>query len=224
MYHLKLTRDTAAANLALDEELLAAAEAGRLPGDVLRLWEAPAPCVVLGRSSPETEVHVDACRGDGVPVLRRATGGATVVVGPGCLMYALVLDRRAHAELGGVDATHRFVLERLAAALAALEASVARAGTSDLVLARRPGEPPRKFSGNSLRVKRTHLLYHGTILYDFPLERVGRWLAAPVRAPAYRAGRDHAAFLANLPATRTAIERALVDAWEAHAPLAWSEF
>jgi lipoate---protein ligase len=219
MYHLKLALETPAENVALDEELLNAAEVGQICGEVLRLWESPQACVVLGRSSPESEVHADACRRDGVPVLRRASGGATVVIGPGCLMYALVLDRQRHAELRGVDAAHRFVLDRMTAALAELAAVVACAGTSDLVLPAAAGEPPRKFSGNSLRVKRTHLLYHGTILYDFPLERVGRWLAGPVREPAYRAGRDHGTFLANLPATRAAIERALLDAWDADAPL-----
>ncbi len=28
----------------------------------------------------------------GIPVLRRASGGAAIVIGPGCLMYALVLS------------------------------------------------------------------------------------------------------------------------------------
>ena len=38
-----------------------------------------------------------------------------------------------------------------------------------------------KFSGNSLRVRRTHLLYHGTLLYDFSL---GRDWSLPGRAAA----------------------------------------
>ncbi len=219
MYHLRQTLETPAANLALDEELLARAETGELPGETLRLWESPAPVVVLGRSSPEREVHAAACRADNVPVLRRASGGATVAIGPGCLMYALVLDRRSRPELSGVDGAHAFIINRMVDALGTVVASVARAGTSDLVLTTSDLEPPRKFSGNSLRVKRSHLLYHGTILHDFPLERIGRWLAAPVREPAYRERRDHGAFLTNLPATRDAIERALLDAWQAHEPL-----
>ncbi len=213
MYHLALTLETAAANVTLDEELLRKAEAGEMDGETLRLWESPVPVVVLGRSSPDREIHEDACRRDGVAVVRRVSGGATVLAGPGCLMYALVLDRRRRPELRGVDAAHRFVLERMVAALAPLVPGVVRAGTSDLALAAGPGEPPRKFSGNSLRVKRSHLLYHGTILYDFALERVGRWLAAPVREPKYRGGRDHASFLTNFPATRAAIEASLIDAW-----------
>jgi lipoate-protein ligase A len=220
MYHLPLTLETPAANLALDEELLARAVAGRLPGDVLRLWESAVPLVVLGRSSPEGEVHMDRCRDEGVPVLRRVSGGATVAVGPGCLMYAVVLDCRRQPELRKINRAHDIVLGRAAAALAALVPGVVRVGTSDLALIPDSAEPPRKFSGNSLRVKRDHLLYHGTILYDFPIEHVSRWLAAPVRQPAYRAHRDHAAFLTNFPAPRAVIEAALVDQWQAHEPLA----
>src|SRR5690348_7731166 len=112
MYHLKLTLDTPAENLAIDEALLDAAAAGELPGDVLRLWEPARPFAVLGRSSRREEVHAAACEADGIPILRRCSGGASVVAGPGCLMYGLVLDRWRHGITGGVDQAHRFVLNR----------------------------------------------------------------------------------------------------------------
>ncbi len=72
-----------------------------------------------------------------------------------------------------------------------------------------------KFSGNSLRMKRTHLLYHGTLLYDFSLESVARWLAMPSREPDYRAGRGHGAFLINAPVSRDRLVAALFEAWNA---------
>lgn len=219
MYHLRLTLETPELNVAHDETLLAQAEAGKLPGEVLRLWESPQPTVILGRSSPASEVHAEACRADGVPVWRRASGGAAVVAGPGCLMYAVILDRQARPELSGIDRAHNFVLRRLVAALSPLAPGVVCAGTSDLVLAGEDDQTLRKFSGNALRMKRRHLLYHGTILYDFPLQRVGRWLAEPARQPKYREGRDHDAFLTNFPATRAAIETTLIAAWQAHEPL-----
>ncbi len=215
MYHLNVTLDTAAINVELDEALLAASEDGALPGEVLRLWESPEPAVVQGRSSPESEVRIAVCQADGVPVVRRASGGATVAIGAGCLMYAVVLDLERRPDLKAIDRAHQFVLARLAAACTSLAAGVQIAGTSDLVLADPAGGPPRKFSGNSLRVKRRRLLYHGTILYDFPLERIGRWLGTPARQPKYRDAREHDAFLTNLPATRPALEAALVAAWNA---------
>jgi len=220
MYHLQLTLETPAANLALDEALLEAAETGQWKGEVLRIWEPATYFVVLGRSSDaEAEVRVKACLADNVPVLRRPSGGAAVLAGPGCLMFALVLDLNDRPELRAVDTAHGFVLGRVAAALAPLAPGAVRAGTSDLALAPASGAP-RKFAGNSLRLKRTHLLYHGTILYDFAVERIGRWLGPPAKEPEYRQRRSHDKFLANFPARRAALAAALVREWDADETLA----
>ena len=67
-------------------------------------------------------------------------------------------------------------------------------GTSDLAIGN------QKFSGNSMRCRRRHFLYHGTILYNFPLEMISRCLKIPPWMPDYRNGREHGAFVANLPA------------------------
>jgi lipoate-protein ligase A len=212
---LALTLGEPAANLALDEALLEAAEAGEQTDEVLRLWEPAEPLVVVGRSGRVAEeVDLAACETANVPVLRRASGGGTIVAGPGCLMYALVLAVSQRPELAKVDLAHRYVLERLASALRPLVPQVAWEGTSDLALA------GRKFSGNSLRCKRRHVLYHGTLLYDFALELAPRLLRPPPREPEYRAGRRHADFITNLPVERSALESALIAAWDADQPLA----
>ena len=63
MFRLDLTLDTPAANLALDEALLEAAEAGEGPGQILRLWESPEDAVILGRASKyQQEAHIEACQ------------------------------------------------------------------------------------------------------------------------------------------------------------------
>jgi lipoate---protein ligase len=214
MQFLDLTLPTAAENLALDEALIEEAETAGEPVETLRLWEPSQPMVVVGRSSrPEREVHVDACRALGIPVLRRTSGGAAVVAGPGCLMYALVLSYRRRPNLRILNEAHRYVLGTLAAALEPLAAGVQCCGTSDLALGQ------RKFSGNSVRCRRDHFLYHGTLLYDFPLELIERCLAMPPRTPDYRAGRSHGGFVTNLPLKAQAIRQALVEAWDARDPL-----
>jgi lipoate-protein ligase A len=211
MRYLGLTLPGAAENLALDEALLEEAEAADSAAETLRLWEPARPMVVLGRSSKiEDEVDLDACRQLEIPVLRRVSGGAAVLAGPGCLMYALVLDCRLRPALRWAGEAHRFVLGAMAAALGPLVPGVACRGTSDLAIGQ------RKFSGNSLRLKRDHLLCHGTLLYDFPLELIGRCLKTPPRQPEYRSGRSHDEFLTNLPLGQTSICRALITAWEAH--------
>src|ERR671937_1831087 len=102
---LDLTLPALADNLALDEALLLEAEAGR-GGEVLRLWEWPTPGVVLGSGCRLAEdVHEAACRADGVPVLRRASGGGTVLLAAGCLLYSLVLSYERYAELQDITAS-----------------------------------------------------------------------------------------------------------------------
>jgi lipoate---protein ligase len=219
MRYLNLTLPTAAENLALDEALLEEAEAGGAPAETLRLWEPRQPMVVVGRSSRvETEVRLDACRELGMPVLRRPSGGAAIVAGPGCLMYALVLSYELRPELRALDQAHRWVLQKLAAALDTLAPGVECRGTSDLTIGN------RKFSGNSARCRRGHLLYHGTLLYEFPLPLVERCLTMPPRMPDYRDGRPHEGFVRNLPLRREEIEQALVSVFDAREPcLPWPE-
>jgi len=218
MQLLDLTLDSPAENLALDEALLQNAESAEQASEVLRLWEPREFMVVLGSSSRATvEARLAVCRQRRIAVLRRTSGGAAVVTGPGCLMYSLLLDRR-RPELRGIDTTHQFVLDALVAALGPLKPGVARRGTSDLAI----GE--RKFSGNSLRVKRDWLLYHGTLLYRFPLRLMGQCLGSPPRQPEYRGGRSHALFVANLPLEAPPLREALARAFAADEPLAtWPE-
>jgi lipoate-protein ligase A len=83
MQRLELTLDTPAENIALDEALLDEAEARGPEAEYLRVWESRAPLVVLGRSSKAEEVNLAACRERGMPVLRRSSGGAAIVAGPG---------------------------------------------------------------------------------------------------------------------------------------------
>lgn len=213
MRYLDLTLPTPAENLALDEALLDEAEAAASPLETLRTWESPQPLVVVGRSSRiEVEVRADACRSLGIPVLRRISGGATIVAGPGCLMYAVVLSYRLRPNLRALDEAHRYVLSILAAAINPLVPGVAHRGTCDLVLG------DRKFSGNSVRCRRNSFLYHGTLLYDFPLELIERCLAMPPRMPDYRERRAHGGFVANLPVTAEQLRRALAVAWNADQP------
>ncbi|MGA2031792.1 MAG: lipoate--protein ligase family protein [Thermoguttaceae bacterium] len=213
MHYLDLTLPTPAENLALDEALLEEAERAAEPQETLRLWESDRPLVIVGRSSRiAAEVHGSACRSLGIPVLRRISGGAAVVAGRGCLMYALVLSHRQRPQLQSLDQTHRLVLGRLAAALALHASGLEVQGISDLAM------QGRKVSGNSVRVRRHHTLYHGTLLYDFALELIDRCLRMPPRQPAYRGARPHEAFVANLPVERTDLRSVLLSAWQAVEP------
>ena len=141
---------TAAEQLAVDEAILDEAESGLLKTPVVRTWQAAAPVVVLGSSSELLrEVNYDACTRLNIPVLRRPSGGATVILGPGCIMWSSVL-------------------------------------------------------------------YHGTLLDEFPLELVGQLLRHPPREPEYRHQRIHSEFLTNLSLGREQIDKAVRNAFSAN--------
>ncbi|MEZ6112895.1 MAG: lipoate--protein ligase family protein [Pirellulaceae bacterium] len=211
---LDLTCDDPAMDLAVDEALLDEAEAGRLSDDVLRLWEPRRTVVVIGRSSKVAEeVNAAACQQRGVPVLRRCSGGAAVVGGPGCLMYSVVLGYDRRGDLRVIDHAHEFVLGRVAQAIRRLGPPATRLGISDLTVG------DRKVSGNSLRCRRDHVLYHGTLLYSFPLADVAELLGTPPRQPEYRDGRSHTDFVANLNVPVDDLRAALIEAWAANEPL-----
>src|SRR5262245_18532332 len=110
MQLLDLTLPTPEANLALDQALLEECEAGRA-GEVLRLWEWPRPAVVLGSGCRLAEdVDQEACRAEGVPVLRRSCGGGTVLLGRGCLLFSLVLLHSRDPALREISSSYEFIL------------------------------------------------------------------------------------------------------------------
>jgi lipoate-protein ligase A len=215
MRFLDLTLETPQANLALDEAILESAEQADEPTETLRLWESPRPFVVLGRSSRvAVEVDEDECHRRGLPILRRCSGGASVVAGPGCLMYALVLSFDLRPELRMISEAHCFVAQNMMAALRPLVPQVQFRGTCDLTV------EDKKFSGNSLRIKRSCMLYHGTLLVNFPLELISTCLRTPPRQPDYRQGREHDAFVTNLGVPTEGLRQAIVSQWQAHSDAA----
>src|SRR5262245_60238298 len=113
MYFLDLTLPTLAENLALDEALLLEREAG-VDGEVLRLWEWPYPAVVLGAGCRLAEdIHETACQADGVEIQRRSSGGGTVLLGRGCLLFSLVLAYSRSPPLSEIRPSYAWILGRI---------------------------------------------------------------------------------------------------------------
>lgn len=207
---LRLTHESAAANLALDEALLESAEASANYPEVLRIWEPKHPLLVLGRSSPiEQEANLSYCRSHNIEVFRRCSGGQSIVTGPGCLMYAVLLDYRQRPELRMLDQAHRFVMNQMRNSVASLGIDVEMQGTSDLT------HQGRKFSGNALRCKRNWFIYHGTMICDFDIDVIADCLGNPIRQPDYRKNRSHRDFLTQLPTTVSHLGQAIIDQWNA---------
>ncbi|RZS43522.1 lipoate-protein ligase [Herbihabitans rhizosphaerae] len=146
-----------AANLALDEALLRAGP--RRP--LVWLWRNPA-CVVIGRGQKiEREVELSACARDGVPVLRRASGGGTVFHDPGNLNVTTVLP----------DAS-----EPLAHLGKLMSQVVTRLGLTPVLGDRGLFVDGAKLCGFAAFRTRTGALAHSTLLIDTDADLVGEYL------------------------------------------------
>ena len=212
---LELTLPTAAENVALDEALLLNVSE-KDPG-TLRIWESPQYAVVIGRASRITdEANVPWCQSQRIPIIRRTSGGASIVMGPGCLMYSLILPESSYPSATSVSTSHEFVLGKMVSAISKVAVNVMVAGTSDLaVQAEKDGEALLKFSGNSMRKSRNAVLYHGTLLYNFDLEVISQSLLSPPRTPDYRQGRNHRQFVTNLGVRRSDLISSILNEWNA---------
>jgi lipoate---protein ligase len=229
MKYLDLTLPTPAANLACDEALLDLCETGTAD-EVLRFWESTQTFVVVGYANQVArEVNLALCHQQNIPVLRRCSGGGTVVQAPGCLSFALVLRIDEAGPLSTIPGTNACIMRKHQQVFQKLLRQGALPDTVDVHFDKNaPGVQIQghtdlaldhlKFSGNAQRRRRHYLLFHGTFLLDCDLPLISQLLPHPSREPDYRAGRPHSKFITNAPLSPATVKQVLRDAWGAHEP------
>ena len=210
MQYIELTLPDPASNLACDEALVELFEARRATDGLLRIWEPESHFIVLGHSNRiDSEVDVAACESERLSIFRRLSGGGTVMQGPGCLNYSLILRNAVDIPLG-IAESFQVVLEHHKQCIQEMIGDcVDIAGVSDLVI------NGRKFSGNAQYRKRRFTLVHGTFLLNLDPAIVARCLRLPSKQPVYRQNRSHDSFMRNLHLDPNDVRKALKAAWSA---------
>ena len=182
-------------NISFDEVLWHLAEKHER-GEYLRFWESPQIFIVMGLiGRAEIDVHSSHAQEDNVPVLRRSSGGGTVVQGPGCLNYSLILSKQKRPELNDLRQSYAWISTKVIEALRQVGVEAFFRPASDLAT----GLGEKKFSGNAQRRGKYYILHHGTILYNFDLSLISRYLNIPDGMPEYRKHRAHTDFVTNIP-------------------------
>jgi lipoate-protein ligase A len=208
---LDITLPSPTENLALDEALLDAAEAGE-SGEVLRFWESQEMFVVVGYANKvAVEANTEECERDGIAIYRRCSGGGTVLQGRGCLNYSLILRITSDGPMQNITTANRFIMERNGAAVAEAcghKNKIEVCGHTDLAF------DGRKFSGNAQRRRKHYLLFHGTFLLNFDLSLVEKYLRMPSKQPDYREGRKHEEFITNIGLTEESVKEAMRKTWK----------
>jgi lipoate---protein ligase len=196
-------------NLGFDLDLLTKCnEEGK--GPYLRFWEQPDYCVVLGKSrKAEIDVRLESCKRDGIPICRRESGGGTVLLGPGCLCYTLVFPLQQNHPPFGISQTNRYVMVRHRDALQEIIVEkIEIQGITDLTI------DGKKFSGNAQKRKSRAVLFHGTFLFNFDLDRITHYLPVPPETPEYRQNKSHLQFLTNIKISRERLMEKIALTWE----------
>lgn len=198
---IAFTAPSVSENLAMDDAAAKVASAtGRRQ---LRFWWGGPPAVVMGYSErPEDAVDMASCARLGVDVLKRSTGGGSVLQTGGVLNYSLVAPAPGNLN---PEANFRPGIEVICAILSAFGISGRVEGVSDVAVG------DRKISGNAQSRRRKALLVHGTLLVDFDFDLAERVLRHPLREPEYRRGRGHREFMTTLRALGINADRAAIE-------------
>jgi lipoate-protein ligase A len=158
------------------------------------------PCIVMGISGDlHSLVDVDAARAAGVPVMRRFSGGGTVVVDESTAFVSLIGDRGA---AHGAPAFPRELMAWSASLYARVFPALVRGGGGgggggfalrehDYALG------DAKVGGNAQALSRERFVHHTSFLWDASAARLDL-LRLPPKRPAWRADRAHAHFVGRL--------------------------
>lgn len=184
---------SAAENIALNRALLEARAAGA-GANTLRFLRFTPSALVGFHQDPRQELDLDYCRLHGIEVQRRITGGGAIYFDAGQLGWELYLARSV---LGVADLAliARRICEAAAQGIASLGVDARFRPRNDIEVA------GRKISGTGGVFEGDALMYQGTLLIEFDVERMLRVLRIPAEKLADKAvasARERVTSLAEL--------------------------
>lgn len=203
----------AAENIALNRALLEARQANEAP-NTLRFLQFT-PSALLGfHQSAEQELNLDYCAEHGVAIQRRITGGGAIYMDQTQLGWELYLDKN---ELGTADmqAISRRICEAAARGISTLGVAAQYRPRNDIEV------DGRKISGTGGAFDGDALMFQGTMLIRFDIEKMLRVLRIPAEKlsdKAINSARERIANLSDLLArdvgldeVKTALARTFAD-------------
>ena len=165
------------ANVAFDQALIDAHEAGRIPQTIRFLRFRPSALVGLHQFVSH-EVRLEYCAAHGIEVGRRVTGGGGLYLDEGQIGWELVLERHwLGPDLGAAAAR---ICSAAAAGLRRLDVAAEFRPRNDIEIG------GRKVSGTGGLTEGGTLFFQGTLLVDFDAARMIEVLKVPVEKLARR--------------------------------------
>ena len=149
-------------NLARERELLLADDA---PDVTLMLWQSDRVVVIGAEQDPAVECDLARMEDEGVPWIRRASGGGAVYQDMGNLNFSFIVCDALY------DVNRQ--LGVIAEALASFGVVAAATGRNDLSVG------DRKVSGSAFFHGNGRWIHHGTLLVNVDLAAMQRYLTPP---------------------------------------------
>ena len=129
-------------------------------------------------------------------MLRRISGGGSVVHIPGNINYSLILSLEEFPHFFPIHESYRLILNAICSSFSQKDIVLHHVGLSDISVMQKGVY--KKISGNSQARKRGFLMHHGTFLYNLKEKRkVNYYLQMPSKQPKYRKNRSHEDFMVN---------------------------
>jgi lipoate-protein ligase A len=144
--------------IAFDQAMIDLRKTGRIP-DTIRFLRFPPTALVGKHQALSREVRLDYCRGHGIGVARRITGGGAIYFDEGQLGWELVFDR-ATLGIASLADLAREICEAAAAGLSRLGVKARYRPRNDIEV------DGRKIGGTGGFFDENTLFYQGTVLVD----------------------------------------------------------
>jgi lipoate---protein ligase len=209
MRFLNYSFEEPAKNLALEEVLLNPFINHAECEPIIRVWENKTACVVIGRGEEiNKQVYLGNARKEDVTVLRRISGGGTVLHGEGNLNVSFFLPYTYCSGLENIKESYCVILKWVCHAIEKCSGVMpVIKGTCDLVL------NDKKVSGTAQSRKRYGLLHHLTLLWKLDFPQCERILKEPEKRPEYRMKRSHSDFVTTFEEEKMNItQQAFIEA------------
>lgn len=177
-------------NVPIYEQLLV--EEALLRGDdrnYCLINQGSTPAIVMGISGKKEElVNCESASQARIPLIKRFSGGGTVIVDENTLFITFICQKQLHAFAPYPEPIMKWTEELYKEVFAPLPF---RLRENDYVF------DEKKCGGNAQYIKKERWLHHTSFLWDYCPTKMGH-LLHPKKAPAYRQGREHCDFLTKL--------------------------
>ena len=154
-------------------------------------WIPDKSYIVLGASNKAEEaLFLEKVKKDDITILKRPSGGQTVMLTPNNLIISVVFFQPENLHPKEVfNQINSLIIESLERAGVK---NLAMRGISDIAI------DGKKILGSSIYRSKDALLYHAVLNFGEPASTFEKYLKYPSKEPDYRVGRKHADFVTSL--------------------------